>query len=222
MNSQIPSLNLIDNPSDQFKKDIDIFLNSDASKLRSIFCDFDLHWEKNRSNEEERISKKFSFAKEDVSSIVSIGILIFSKLKSCEITLNALNDDIKKLGYENSIFSKIKEAYETYGIDFVEKLNQRTIFIEELFEGEDRLETIFYKVNYRAIYDPNKTKMLDIVPVVDLQLITQPSDIEKFARQKIRFQATENQLDEIIKYLNEAKKEFSVSSEYLKGLKSKR
>lgn len=216
----LPKINLMRQASIYFKEDIQVFLKTDNLILKKIFCDFDLHWSTDRDEEIKRLSKNISLSEEDITSILNVSHYIFSKLKNGEITFDAINEDFKKLEFEKSDFTKLKDAYETYGIEFINKSNIRKNYRERLYEGSNRLEALTSKLNYRVINDENK-KILDLIPVIEFTIDVKSygSDKEKSEPKTITYTATEKDFDRMMKTLEGVREEFRIASGYLKGLK---
>lgn len=221
MNDRIPSLNLNERPSKYFKDDLEFFLKTDVSILKDIFCNVDLHWATDKEEEIKRLSKKLSVVEGDISTILAIGTFIFSKLKKGELTFDALNEDFKKLGFDKAAYTKMKEAYETYGMEFAEKNNLRTTYRERFYEGANMLKSLISKINYRVITDENK-KVLDLVPVIEININVIPFEGSKDKQEQITFHATEKDFNKMKEALDNVRTEFIIASEYLKGLKSKK
>ncbi len=223
MDEQVPSLNLIERPSSYFKDDLKLFLKTDDSVLKNMFCNLDLNWTKDKDEEIKKLSKKLTMVEGDANRIFNMGGYIFSKLKKGEITFDDINEDFKRLEFDKAAFNKIKEAYETYGKEFADKNNLRTAYRERLYEGSNKLHSVISKLNYRVIHDDSK-KVLDLVPVVEISLSVMPFKYDQTnnKEQITTFEVTEDDLNRIIESFDNLKTEFLIASEYLKGLKGKK
>jgi len=197
-----------------FKKDLEMFLENSDEIIGIVLDNVKLDINIDLVDDIAELAEKYSLDETIIKKIIGISSFIFCRLEENKLSLDDLHNDFLALKSTDENYEKLKDIYGKVGKSFANRYLIYMNIKKKVYSILPRYMKIKRNVNLRIINGEKGNEILDLIPIAQIEMEFGELGGYNFKNQKIKFQATLKDIDEIIEELNKIKLDIVSISEY--------